>query len=224
MIIEKVQRTMARYDELQRLLSEPATASDPNKLRAYGQELSGLAELAQKYQHYRDTETELGHAREMLAEGDAEMGAYLREEIASLEQRQAILTEELRRLILPKDARDDRNVFVEIRAGTGGDEAALFAADLFRMYVRYAESRGWKVELIEANEIGIGGYKEVTALIKGKGVYSRLKYESGAHRVQRVPTTESSGRIHTSAATVAILPEVEEVDVEIKPEDIRMEV
>jgi peptide chain release factor 1 len=223
-ILDKVQRLAERNDELNRLLSDPATASDPNKLRDYGQELSGLAELMQKYQRYRETETELEHAREMLKEADPEMSAFLAEEMESLEARKTILTEELRKLVLPKDPRDDRNVFLEIRAGTGGDEAALFAADLFRMYSRYAETRGWKVEVIEANEIGIGGYKEITALIKGKGVYSRLKYESGAHRVQRVPSTESSGRIHTSAATVAILPEVEEFDIEIKPEDIKMEV
>lgn len=223
-IVEKAQRLVERYDELHRLLADPATAADLNKLRDYGMELSALEELAQKYQHYRHSETELAHANEMLAEADEEMAAFLREEMAALDQRLAILHEELRRLVLPKDPRDSKNVFLEIRAGAGGDEAALFAADLFRMYTRYAEEQRWKVEMVDANEIGIGGYKEVVALIRGKGVYSRLKYESGVHRVQRVPTTESSGRIHTSTITVAILPEVEEVDVEIKPEDIRMEV
>jgi peptide chain release factor 1 len=223
-IIEKVQRQAERYDELQRMLSDPAVAADPKNLREYGRELSGLEELMQKYRRYRETETELAQAREMQREGDPEMGEFLRDEIASLETRQAILSEELRKLVLPKDPRDEKNVFMEIRAGTGGDEAALFAAELYRMYARYAESKGWKVELIEASEIGIGGYKEVVVLIRGKGVYSRLKYESGTHRVQRVPVTESSGRIHTSAATVAILPEVEDVDIEIKPEDIKMEV
>jgi len=223
-IIEKVQRSAARYDELQRLLSDPAIAADPKYLREYGQELSGLEELMQKYQRYRETETELANAREMQGEGDAEMVDFLRDEIASLDARQAILSEELRKLVLHRDPRDEKNVFMEIRAGTGGDEAALFAAELYRMYARYAESKRWKLELIEASEIGIGGYKEVVALIRGKGAYSRLKYESGAHRVQRVPVTESSGRIHTSAATVAILPEVEEVDVEIRPEDVKMEV
>ncbi len=223
-ILEKVQRLVARYDELNQLLADPTTAADPHKLREYGQELSNLAELVQKHQRYRETETELTHARDMLSEADAEMAEFLREEMAALEARQSILSEELRRLLLPKDPRDEKNVFLEIRAGAGGDEAALFAAELFRMYTRYAESRGWKVELIDANAIGIGGFKEVIALVRGQGVYSRLKYESGVHRVQRVPVTESSGRIHTSTVTVAILPEVEDVDVEIKPEDIKVEV
>ena len=224
MILDKVARSVARYDELNRLLADPAVASDPSKLRAYGQELSDLEELVQKYRRYRETEAELAGAREMLGEADAEMQAFLREEIESLDHRQDVLSEELRRLILPKDPRDAKNVYLEIRGGAGGDEAALFAADLFRMYSRYAEKHGWKVELVDANTIGIGGLKEVVALIRGKGVYSRLKYESGVHRVQRVPATEASGRIHTSTATVAILPEVEDVDIEVRDEDIRMEV
>ena len=224
MILDKVARMAARYEELQRLLGDPAVTSDPAKLRAYGQELSDLEELVQKYQRYRETEAELANAREMLAGADAEMQAFLREEIGSLEHRESVLSEELRRLILPRDPRDAKNVYIEIRAGAGGDEAALFAADLFRMYSRYAEKQGWKVELVDANTIGIGGFKEVVALIRGKGVYSRLKYESGVHRVQRVPATEASGRIHTSTATVAILPEVEDVDIEVKDEDIRVEV
>jgi len=224
LLLDKVARSVARYDELNRLLSDPAVASDPAKLRAYGQESSDLAELVQKYNRYRETEAELNNAREMLGDADAEMQQFLREEIESLENRERILNDELRRLILPKDKRDAKNVYLEIRAGAGGDEAALFAADLFRMYSRYAEKHSWKVELVDANSIGIGGFKEVVALIRGKGVYSRLKYESGVHRVQRVPATEASGRIHTSTATVAILPEVEDVDIEIKDEDIRMEV
>lgn len=224
MILDKVQRMVARYDELQSLLADPATAADPNKLREYGQELSELEELVQRYQRFRETETELAHAREMLNEADVEMSEFLNEEIASLEARRNTLMEEMRRLLLPKDPRDAKNVYLEIRAAAGGDEAALFAADLFRMYSRYAEGKGWKVEVVDANEIGIGGYKEIIALIRGKGVYSRLKYESGTHRVQRVPATEASGRIHTSTATVAIMPEVEDVDIEIKDEDIRVEV
>jgi peptide chain release factor 1 len=223
-IIEKAQRLVERYDELQHLLSDPVVTADAHKLRAYGQELASLEELVEHYKHYRATETDLTHARELLVDADAEMTEFLKEEIASLEKRQHTLTDALRQLILPKDPRDAKNVFLEIRAGTGGDEAALFAADLFRMYTRYAERQSWKVELIEHNEIGIGGYKEVIALIKGKGAYSRLKYESGVHRVQRVPITEASGRIHTSAATVAILPEVEDVDIEIKDSDIKVEV
>ena len=224
MIIEKTQRLVERYDELNRLLADPATAADTKKLRDYGQELSGLEELVAHYKQYRERETELAQAREMLADADAEMSEFLKAEINSLEARQNALLETLRKQILPKDARAAKNVFLEIRAGAGGDEAALFAASLFRMYTRYAENHHWKVELVEHNEIGIGGYKEVIALIKGKGAFSRLKYESGVHRVQRVPTTESSGRIHTSTATVAIMPEVEEVDIEVKEEDIRMEV
>ncbi len=224
MILDKVARSAARYDELHRLLSDPAVASDPSKLRAYGQELSDLEELVQKYRRYQETEAELANAREMLGDADAEMQAFLREEIESLEHRRDVLSGELRKLVLPKDPRDEKNVYLEIRAGAGGDEAALFAADLFRMYSRYAEKRGWKAELVDANPIGIGGLKEVVALIRGKGVYSRLKYESGVHRVQRVPATEASGRIHTSTATVAILPEVEDVDIEIRDEDIRVEV
>ena len=223
-LLKKVQKLVERNEELQKLLADPATAAEPRKLRDFGQELASLAEVVQKYQHYCDTETELRHAREMLGEADAEMAEFLQSEIRSLEERQRILNEEFRRLVIPKDPRDEKNVYLEIRAGAGGDEAALFAADLFRMYTRYAENRGWKVELVEHNEIGIGGYKEVIALIRGKGAYSHLKYESGVHRVQRVPATEASGRIHTSTATVAIMPEVEDVDIEIKDEDIKMEV
>ncbi|MBI5880010.1 MAG: peptide chain release factor 1 [Chloroflexi bacterium] len=223
-LIEKVQKQVSRNAELERLLSDPATAADPNKLRDYGQELSGLSKLVQKYQVYQDGEAELTNAREMLAGADAEMSEFLRGEIQSLEERQHKLTEDFRRLVIPKDPRDDKNVFIEVRAAAGGDEAALFAADLFRMYTRYADGRGWKVELVEHSDIGIGGYKEVVALIRGKGAFSRLKYESGTHRVQRVPATESSGRIHTSTATVAIMPEVEDFDIEIREEDIKMEV
>jgi len=188
-LIEKVQKQVARNAELERLLSDPATAADPNKLRDYGQELSSLSEIVQKHQIYQNGESELANAREMLADADAEMAEFLRGEMASLEQRQKALLEEFRKLVIPKDPRDEKNVYIEVRAAAGGDEAALFAADLFRMYTRYADGRGWKVELVEHSDIGIGGYKEVVALIRGKGAFSRLKYESGTHRVQRVPAT-----------------------------------
>ncbi|MBQ2094543.1 MAG: peptide chain release factor 1, partial [Firmicutes bacterium] len=182
--------------------------------------------IVKKYQEYKKVQEELASTEEMLNElgSDDEMREMAKEELAELKEKSEQLTEELKIALLPKDPNDDKNVILEVRAGTGGEEAALFGADLLRMYMRYAERRGWKTEIMDMNDTGIGGVKEAVVMIKGKGAYSRLKYESGVHRVQRVPETESSGRIHTSAATVAIMPEVDEVEVEIDPNDVRVDV
>ena len=187
-------------------------------------ELGELEPVALKYKEYQKAVEEMKSAKEMLEMDDEEIRELAKMEIADLEEKIPALENELKVLMLPKDPNDDKNVILEIRAGTGGEEAALFGTDLLRMYLRYAERRGWKAEVIDANETEIGGIKEVEVLIKGKGAYSRMKYESGTHRVQRVPDTESSGRIHTSAATVAVLPEVDDVEVEIRPEDIKVDV
>jgi peptide chain release factor 1 len=222
---DKLEGIEARYEELNRLLSDPAVVSDLNKLRDYGQERSELQELVEKYRDYKTTLQELEDARALAVDSsDADMQAMAEEEVLRLETRAAEMEEQLRMMLLPRDPRDDKNVIVEIRAGTGGDEAGLFAADLFRMYTRYAENQGWKTEMLSSNETGVGGFKEVIFLVKGRGAYSRLKYESGVHRVQRVPVTESQGRIHTSTATVAVLPEAEEVDIQIPDKDIEVEV
>lgn len=214
-----------RYEELGRLMADPEIATDPQKLIGYAQERSELEDLVELYRRYSDVTQELDSTRAMLAEDlDPEMEEMAREEIATLEAQEADLQEALKQLLLPKDPRDDKNVIIEIRAGTGGDEAGLFAADLFRMYTRYAEEHKWKSEILSRNETGIGGFKEIIFILKGKGAYSRFKYESGVHRVQRVPETETSGRIHTSTATVAVLPEVGEVEIKIDPNDLRIDV
>ncbi len=214
-----------RYEELNRFMADPAVATDPEKLRAYAQEQAEISPTVQKHRELAKIRQDLESTREMLTDTlDEELKELAREEIVTLEQRQTKLEEELRLLLLPKDPNDSRNVIMEIRAGAGGDEAGLFASDLHRMYTRYAENRGWSTEVISANETGVGGFKEIIFLIKGRGVYSRLKFESGVHRVQRVPVTEASGRIHTSTATVVVLPEVDEVEVSINPDDIKMDV
>jgi len=214
-----------RYEELIRLMAQPDVANDPTRLREYGQELAELEKVVFPLREYQGVGEELRDTRTMLDDDlDQDMRDLIRVELAALETQRAELEERLKRLMLPKDPRDDKNVIMEIRAGTGGEEAALFAADLYRMYCRYAERQRWKVQVLSTNSTGIGGFKEIIFLIKGKGAYSRLKYESGAHRVQRVPITESSGRIHTSAATVAVLPEVEEVEITIDPNDLRVDV
>jgi peptide chain release factor 1 len=224
-MLEKLAGIEARYDELNTLLSDPSVTGDYNKLRDYGQERAELQPIADAFREYRDARKQLGDARTLAAETtDADLLAMAQEEVAQLEQRIADLEDTLRALLLPRDPRDEKNVIVEIRAGTGGDEAGLFAADLYRMYTRYAENHNWKTELLSSNETGVGGFKEVIFLVKGKGAYSRLKYESGVHRVQRVPVTESQGRIHTSTATVAVLPEVEDVEIDIPDKDIEIEV
>ena len=222
---EKLDLIEKRYEELNRLMADPKVATDPDRLREYAQEQAEIEELVQKYRQYKATDRELGETRAMLeGELDEEMQALIKEEIERLEERREALLNELRLMLIPKDPRDERNVIVEIRAGAGGDEAGLFAADLYRMYTRYAERHGWITELLSAHETGIGGFKEVIFAVKGRGAYSRLKHESGVHRVQRVPITEASGRIHTSTATVAVLPEVEEVEIKIDPADLRIDV
>ncbi|MBO4837830.1 MAG: peptide chain release factor 1 [Lachnospiraceae bacterium] len=213
------------FEEIQAELASPEAALDQTRFRKLMKEQSDLAPLVDAYRAYVKAGRDRADALAMLEEEkDEEMRALLKEEMAAAEDETARLEKELKVLLLPKDPNDDRNVVLEIRAGTGGEEAALFAAELYRMYVHYAETRRWKVEMISLSEAELGGFKEVVAMISGKGAYSRMKYESGVHRVQRVPETESGGRIHTSAATVAVMPEAEEVDVVIDPNDIRIDV
>lgn len=221
-MLEKIAGIEERYEELNRLLMD--VGMDYQRAAELGIERAELEPFVSKAREYRQALTELEEARAILDAEDEELVTLAESEITELEPRIERLEQELKNLLLPQDARDRRNVIVEIRAGTGGDEAALFAADLFRMYSRYAERQGWSVEILSANEIGIGGFKEVIFLVKGRGAFSRLKYESGVHRVQRVPTTESQGRIHTSTATVAVLAEVDEVEIDIPENDIRMDV
>jgi len=224
-LMDKLSQVEERYEELERLLADPEVAADYNRVREYARERAEIAELVEVSREFRSVHQELDDTRSMLDdELDDEMRALVKGEIERLEARESELQQKLRLLLLPKDPNDERNVIMEIRAGTGGEEAALFAADLYRMYARYAEAQGWKTELLSSNVTGIGGFKEVIFEVQGQGAYSRLKHESGVHRVQRVPVTESSGRIHTSTATVAVLPEVDEVEVEIKPEDLRIDV
>jgi peptide chain release factor 1 len=220
---EKLKVAEARHEDLMRLVADPAVQANPATYRTHAKALSDLQPLIDKYLEFKRVSDELTQAREVAASSDAELKALGEEEIPGLETRLASLDEELRVLLIPKDPNDDRNIVLEIRGGAGGDEAALFAADLFRMYSRYAERKGWKVDVLSISETGVGGLKEVIATIEGKGVYGRFKYESGVHRVQRVPATEASGRIHTSTSTVAVLPEAEEVDVTIDPKDLRVD-
>lgn len=224
-MFEKVGAVVARYDELNRLLSSPEVASDPNLLRTYGQEQAEVAAIVEVYHRYQALNQELTDARALREEeDDADMLAMIDDEIARTEQELEAISTELQELLVPKDPRDAKNVIVEIRAGAGGDEAGLFAADLYRMYTMYAAAQGWKTNLLSANETGIGGYKEVVFEVKGRNAYSRLKFESGVHRVQRVPVTETSGRIHTSTATVAVLPEADELDLQINDDDLRIDI
>ncbi len=225
-MFDRLESIETRYNELMQLMSQPDVATNPNLLRKYGQEQSGLDETVQVYQQYKQYRQELSEVQEMLDVGldDADEREMFKEEADELAEKLATMEEQLRVMLLPKDPNDNKNVIVEIRAGAGGDEAGLFAADLFRMYTRYAENHRWKTNLLNSNESGIGGFKEVVFQVKGKGAYSRLKYESGVHRVQRVPSTESSGRIHTSTATVAVLPEMEEVEVDVDPNEIRIDI
>ncbi|HEY7737717.1 MAG TPA: peptide chain release factor 1 [Candidatus Limnocylindria bacterium] len=214
---------LARHRELTELLSLPETATDRRLLATYGRELARLEPIVAAASRRETAEAALASARGLLEDGDPEVRTMAREEIATLETELAEVDAELRRLLVPRDPNDERDVILEIRAGTGGDEASLFAADLYRMYARYADQRGWKVELLSTSESASSGFKEVIAEVTGQGAYSRLKFESGVHRVQRVPVTEASGRIHTSTATVAVLPEAEEVEVEIDEGDLRIE-
>ena len=221
MLREKLAGIEARYQEIDALMGDPDIAMDYERVAELAQEKAGLEDIVTASREYTRVLEELADARELAdAESDPEMAALAQTEIGELETRQEELEGAIQRLLLPKDPRDDKNVIVEIRGGTGGDEAALFAADLARMYMRYAEARRWKTEIISANETGQGGYKEVIFEVKGHGAFSRLKYESGVHRVQRVPATESQGRIHTSTATVAVLAQVEDIEIEINPNDL----
>lgn len=224
-MLEKLERIEQRYEELNRLMATPEVAADPDKIRLYAQEQAEIQDLIETFREYRAVGEELEATREMLEDNlNEEMRGLVEEEIEALAAREERLWQELRRLLIPRDPRDNKNVIVEIRAGTGGEEAALFAADLYHMYQRYAENQGWKTEVINSNPTGIGGFKEIIFAVKGQGAYSRLKYESGVHRVQRVPETEAGGRIHTSTATVAVLPEMDEIEVKIDPGDLRIDV
>jgi len=222
-MLEKLAGIEERYEELSRQLME--VGNDYQRAAELNKERADLEELVEKARAYRSAMKRLDEAREIINDGsDADMVSLAEMEVEELEPVVVKMEEEIKLMLVPKDPRDDKNVIVEIRAGTGGDEAALFAADLYRMYIRYAERLGWKSEIMSANEIGIGGFKEITIEIKGRGAFSKLKYESGVHRVQRVPTTESQGRIHTSTATVAVMAEVDEVEVHIPETDIEVEV
>ncbi|HLV44905.1 MAG TPA: peptide chain release factor 1 [Aggregatilineales bacterium] len=222
-MLEKLAGIAARYEEIERLMGDPEIAADYEQVAEYAQERANLEPIVKGFYEYRQIEDEIGEAEALLDSEDAEMRELAQEELARLRARRDELDEELRLMLLPRDPRDAKNVILEIRAGTGGDEAALFAADLWRMYLRYAEKQGWKVEVLSSHEIGVGGLKEIVALLKGHGAYSRLKYESGVHRVQRVPATESQGRIHTSTATVAVLAEMDDVDVKINNSDLEID-
>ena len=224
-MLEKLESLEAKYNELTDALSNPEIIADQSKYQKYAKAHAELSDVVRAYQELRSAEQGLADAKTMLAEDhDADMEEMIREEIGDLERRKVELEEDIRLLLLPKDPNDDKNVIMEIRAGTGGDEAALFASDLFRMYTRYAENHGWRIEIMDSNYTDISGIKEIIFAVDGQGAYSQFKFESGVHRVQRVPSTESSGRIHTSAATVAVLPEAEEVDVDINENDLRIDV
>ncbi|MFY9517569.1 MAG: PCRF domain-containing protein, partial [Acetomicrobium sp.] len=222
-INEKLDELEKKFKDLELKLSDPEVISNPAELQRLAKEHAELSKIVEKYREYKEVLRRMEDAMSLCDDDDEELRELAKEEVAQLKQVLETLEEELAFLLLPKDPDDDKSVIVEIRAGAGGEEAALFAADLYRMYVRYAERKGWKVELITANETGIGGYKEIVFRVEGRGAYSVLKYESGVHRVQRVPITEAGGRIHTSTATVAVLPEPDEVDVEIRPEDLRID-
>ncbi|MFT7880188.1 MAG: peptide chain release factor 1 [Sulfurimonas sp.] len=222
MFKEKLQPFIDRHKEISELLSSPDIASDINKMTELSKEQSGLNELVEKAELYIQTAESIEENKELL--GDPELGELAKEELAELEPMLPQLEDEIKVLMIPKDKNDDKNIYLELRAGAGGDESALFVADIFRMYSRYADLVGWKVEIVSSSDGTAGGYKELIALIKGDGVYSKLKYEAGTHRVQRVPDTETQGRVHTSAITVAVIPEVDDVEVDIKPNEIKMDV
>ncbi len=224
-MLEKLAEVEARYNELERLLADPAVTQDYDKVVEYSKERAKIETLVTTYRLYKKQMADLQGARQLLEEAeDDEIREMAEQEVEQLEASTEDLLQKLKLMLLPKDPRDDKNVIIEIRAGAGGDEAGIFAADLLRMYTRYAEARGWKVEMLDQHETGVGGYKSVTFMVKGEGAYSRFKYESGVHRVQRVPVTESQGRIHTSTATVAVLAEMDEVDVELDMNDVRVDV
>jgi peptide chain release factor 1 len=222
-MIDRLEQMEQRYDELSTQLGLPEVITDHEKYQKAGRALREIEPAVEKFRELKQVREGLAGARAMLAETDADMRAMAQEEIVALEPREAELEEEIKVLLLPKDPNDEKNVIVEIRAGTGGDEASLFAAEIFRMYTRFAEQHKWKVEVLSTSESGVGGFKEVIAIIEGERVYSQMKWESGVHRVQRVPATETQGRVHTSAVTVAVLPEAEDVDIKIEAKDIRID-
>ena len=221
--IQRLEQIEKRFDELNAQMADPAVIADSDQYRKVTKAHSDVAEVVAMFREWKKAEDSLKQARGMLAESDPELRAMAEEEAARLEPELARIEEQIRVLLLPKDPNDEKNVILEIRAGTGGDEATLFAAEIFRMYTRYAEGNRWKVEVLSTSESSVGGLKEVIAIIEGQRVYSRLKYESGVHRVQRVPETETQGRVHTSAVTVAVLPEAEDVDIKIEAKDIRID-
>lgn len=222
-MFDKLNAVEARYDKLMQLVANPAIQAEPAEYRTHAKALAELQPLVDRFREYKDVVRGIAETDEIQRSGDAEMRELAAEELKSLTARRDALLAEIKVLLVPKDPNDEKNVVLEIRAGTGGDEAALFAADLFRMYTKFAERQGWRIDVMSSSDTGVGGLKEVIALIEGRKVYSRLKYESGVHRVQRVPATEASGRIHTSTATVAVLPEAEEVDIQIDAKDLRVD-
>ena len=222
-MLDKLLTVESRYEELMTQLGTVEVQSDAAEYKKAAKALSEIEPLVQKFREFKGVEAGIGGAEELVKGDDAEMRELAREELSQLQERRNVLLQELQVLLIPKDPNDEKNVMLEIRAGTGGDEAALFAAELFRMYSMYAERHGWRLEVMSSSDTGVGGLKEVIAMIKGRGAYSKLKYESGVHRVQRVPATEASGRIHTSTVTVAVLPEAEEVDVQINEKDLRID-
>ncbi len=222
-LIEKVEEIVKRYEELQKEIAKPEIVSDIKKYQKLNKELKEISEIYETYMKYKKALKEYSEAKELLKSDDSEIRDLAEEEISNLQVQIDELESKLKELMLPKDPDESKNIILEIRAGAGGEEAALFAADLFRMYQKYAEEKGWKITILSANRTGLGGFKEVIALVEGEDVYSRLKYESGVHRVQRIPVTESGGRIHTSTVTVAVLPEADEEDIQINPQDLKIE-
>lgn len=222
-MFDKLQGIEERYDRLMALIADPAVQADQQEYRRHTRALAEIQPLVEQFREFRSVDGELAEVRSLAAGDDDDLRELAEQELGDLEARREALLGAIKVLLLPKDPNDEKNVVLEIRAGTGGDEAGLFAADLYRMYFRFAEEQGWRVEALSLNETGVGAIKEVVALIEGRRVYSRLKYESGVHRVQRVPSTEASGRIHTSTATVAVLPEAEEVDIRIDPKELRID-
>jgi peptide chain release factor 1 len=224
-MLDKLEARARRYEEISALTADPAVIRDQKRYAELMRELNGLTELVEEYGRYRRLLEEMEQARELAQEGgDSDMAGLAREELKGLKEREGALEARLRSLLIPKDPLDLKNIIMEIRAGTGGEEAALFAADLFRMYTRYAEGRGWSVEIMSSHQTEIRGFKEIVFSVSGKSVYENLRYESGVHRVQRVPVTEAGGRIHTSAVTVAVLPEVEPTEIDVRQEDLRIDV
>jgi peptide chain release factor 1 len=223
-MFQKLDQVEERFQEIEELLADSGTLASPKEMQKLARERREISKLVETYQSYKKVKEEIQQSQELLQESDEEMRDLAKAELQRLKERLGSLEEELKILLLPRDPRDEKNIFLEIRAGTGGEEAALFAASLFRMYSKYAEKKRWRVEVMSENPTGLGGFKEIIALMEGKRVYSVLKHESGVHRVQRVPVTEASGRIHTSAVTVAVLPEADEVEVEINPNDLRVDV